>query len=177
MTAECYRRHWECSRRHSECFRMHAECFRMFQNACRSKSLHAITWACLQLCKLKCSYISLHEVTWACMQFPELALQFPELHEVRWAYMKLHELVCSSFLCLSSSQEFRSACLKEKPSKQRNKHSLETEVLNQVVTIWLGWINLLFYNVFNTTSQIVTTWFNTSVSKECLFLCLLCFSS
>ena len=99
---------------------------------------------------------SLHEVTWACMQFPELALQFPELHEVRWAYMKLHELVCSSFLCLSSSQEFRSACLKEKPSKQRNKHSLETEVLNQVVTIWLGWINLLFYNVCNTTSQIVT---------------------
>ena len=33
---------------------------------------------------------------------------------------------------------------------------LETEVLNQVVTIWLGWINLLFYNVCNTTSQIVT---------------------
>ena len=24
--------------------------------------------------------------------------------------MQLHELVCSSFLCLSSSQEFRSAC-------------------------------------------------------------------
>ena len=25
--------------------------------------------------------------------------------------MKVHELACSSFLCLSSSQEFRSACL------------------------------------------------------------------
>ena len=37
-------------------------------------------------------------------------------------------------------------------------------MLNQVVTIWLGWINLLFYNVFNSTSQIVITWFNTLVS-------------
>ena len=37
-----------------------------------------------------CSYISLQAGPWACMQF--------------------HELVCSSFLCLSSSQELRSAC-------------------------------------------------------------------
>ena len=54
--------------------------------------------ACMQLHKLKCSYIhkltysyiSLHAITRACMQFPELA--------------------CSSFLHLSSSQEFCSAC-------------------------------------------------------------------
>ncbi len=32
------------------------------------------------------------------------------LHEVPWACMQFHEIVCSSFLCLSSSQEFRSAC-------------------------------------------------------------------
>ena len=32
------------------------------------------------------------------------------LHEVPWACMQFHEFECSSFLCLSSSQEFRSAC-------------------------------------------------------------------
>ena len=46
----------------------------------------------MQLHKLACSYTKLHAVTWACMQ--------------------LHKLTCSSFLRLSSSQEFRSACLK-----------------------------------------------------------------
>ena len=46
----------------------------------------------MQLHKLTCSYISLRADTWACMQ--------------------LHELACSSFLRLSSSQEFRSACWK-----------------------------------------------------------------
>ena len=32
-------------------------------------------------------------------------------HAGPWACMQFHELKCSSFLCLSSSQEFRSACL------------------------------------------------------------------
>ena len=32
------------------------------------------------------------------------------LHASQWAYIQFHELVCSSFLCLSSSQEFFSAC-------------------------------------------------------------------
>ena len=109
--SECSRIHAECSRMFQNacrmfqndqvcmqnapvCCSMHVECSknscRMFQNACRSMSLHAGPWACMQLHKLACSYISLHAVTWGCMQF--------------------HELVCSSYLCLSSSQEFRSAC-------------------------------------------------------------------
>ena len=71
----------------------------------------------MQLHKLACSYISLHAVTWACMQVHELACGSlslhcsMSLHEVPWVCMQFHELVCSYFLCLSSSQEFRSACL------------------------------------------------------------------
>ena len=57
----------------------------------------------MQLHKLSCRSMSLHAVPWAYMKFMSL-------HEVPWAYMKFHELVCSSFLCLSSSQEFWSAC-------------------------------------------------------------------
>ena len=44
------------------------------------------------------------------MQLHELACSSLSLHSVPWTFMKFHELVCSSFLCLSSSQEFRSAC-------------------------------------------------------------------
>ena len=62
--------------------------------------LHAVTWACMQFPDLACSYMRLHAVTWACMS----------LHRVPWACMQLHKLACSSFLRLSSSQEFRSAC-------------------------------------------------------------------
>ena len=96
-----------------ECSRMHAKYSRMLQNelACSYMSLHSDTWTCMQLHKLTCSYISLHTVTWACMQFPELAYSCMSLHAVLWAYLQLHELACSSFLRLSSSQEFRSACL------------------------------------------------------------------
>ena len=54
--------------------------------------------------------MSLHAVPWACMQFPELTWSSMSLHAVSWACIQFHELVCSSFLCLSSSQEFRSAC-------------------------------------------------------------------
>ena len=63
-------------------FQNFQECSRMFQNAC--KMFQSV---------LECSRMhacSLHEVSRACMRY--------------------HELVCSSFLCLSSSQEFRSAC-------------------------------------------------------------------
>ena len=73
----------------------------------------------MQLPKHAWSYISLHAGPWACMrhsmslhvQFPELTWSSMSLYEVPWACMQFHELVCSSFLCLSSSQEFRSACL------------------------------------------------------------------
>ena len=74
---------------------MHKECSRMFQK------LHKLKW----------SYISFHAGLWACVQFPELTWSSMSLHEVSRACMQFHELVCSSFLCLNSSQEFRSACL------------------------------------------------------------------
>ena len=41
----------------------------------------------------------------------ELSWSSMSLHEVPLTCMQFHELVFSSFLCLSSSQEFRSACL------------------------------------------------------------------
>ena len=99
---------------------MHAECSRMFQNvsecmqvcdlACSYISLYAVTEACMQLHKLACSYISLHAVTWACMQLHKHTCSYISLHAVTWACMQFLELACSSFLRLSSSQEFRSAC-------------------------------------------------------------------
>ena len=49
------------------------------------------------------SFMSLHEVSCACMQFHYLSCSFMSLYVVSWA-------CSSSFLCLSSSQEFRSAC-------------------------------------------------------------------
>ena len=61
--------------------------------------------------ELACSSISLHSVPWAYMKYHELACSTVSLHAVPWACMQFHELPCSSFLCLSSSQEFRSACL------------------------------------------------------------------
>ena len=47
------------------------------------------------------------------MQVHELACRSMSLYAVPWDYMscmQFHELVCSFFFCLSSSQEFRSAC-------------------------------------------------------------------
>ena len=70
--------------------RMFQNAWRMFQSACRFMSLHAITWYCMQLHDLACSSLSLHAVP--------------------WSFMNFNELTCSSFLCLSSSQEFCSAC-------------------------------------------------------------------
>ena len=52
----------------------------------------------------------LPKVSQGCMQFHEIAGISMSLHAVARAVMQFHELVCSSFLCLSSSQEFRSAC-------------------------------------------------------------------
>ena len=46
------------------------------------------------------------------MQSHELACSYLCLHAVTQACMQDHELVCSSFPCLSSSQEFRSPCFK-----------------------------------------------------------------
>ena len=46
------------------------------------------------------------------MQLHNLAFSYVSLHAVPWACMQFHELVCSSFLRLSSSQEFCSACLR-----------------------------------------------------------------
>ena len=90
--------------------------------------------AYMQLHNLACSYISWHAVHWASyMQFPELSWSSMSLHEVPWACMQFHELVCCSFLCLSSSQEFRSACcdvysfiLKVRPHKIMWKISVGT---------------------------------------------------
>ena len=45
------------------------------------------------------------------MQLHKFAYSYMSLHAVPWACMQLHKLACSSFLRLSSSQEFRSACL------------------------------------------------------------------
>ena len=56
-----------------------------------TKGWHTILWAYIKFLELACSSMSLHAVPWACMQF--------------------HDLVCSCRLRLSSSQEFRSACL------------------------------------------------------------------
>ena len=77
----------------------------MFQNACRFMSLHA-DWRSM----------SLHSAQCACMQFPELTWSSMSLDEVSWACMQFHELVCSSFFCLSSSQEFCIACCQNTPS-------------------------------------------------------------
>ena len=82
-----------------ECMQNVPEWSKMFKNVCRSMSLHAGPWACMQLHKLVCSYISLHAGPWASMHFPELT----------WSSISFHELACSSILCLSSSQEFQSA--------------------------------------------------------------------
>ena len=89
-----------------ECSIMHAECSRMFQNAGSYISLQAVMQACMELHELACSFLSLHELLWAYMKFHELACSFISLH----VHLQFYELVCSSFLCLSSSQEFRSAC-------------------------------------------------------------------
>ena len=59
---------------------------------------------------LTCSSLSLHALHWACMQFPKLTWSSMSLQVVWWACRQFHKPVCSSFLCLSSSQEFRSAC-------------------------------------------------------------------
>ena len=56
----------------------------------------------MQLHKLTLSYIT-HKL-------PYSFLKLTWTHEVPWACMQFHELLCSSILCLSSSQEFRSAC-------------------------------------------------------------------
>ena len=64
----------------------------------------------MELHKLPCRSMSLYAVPWAYMKFHELAWSSMSWHEVPWAGMQFHELVCSSFLCLSSSQEFCSAC-------------------------------------------------------------------
>ena len=74
----------EWSRMFKHACRMFQNACSMFQNAYRSMILYAITKAWLQLHKLACSYIGLHAV--------------------------IYKLTCSSFLRLSSSQEFRSAC-------------------------------------------------------------------
>ena len=126
----------ECSRMHVECPKMFQNACRMFQNTCimfqnvlecmqifqnfpecmekvpaSTSLLYAGLWACMQLHKLTCSYISLHAVTRALMQVRKLSCSSLSLHEVPWACMQFHELVRSSFFCLSSSQEFCSACL------------------------------------------------------------------
>ena len=72
----------------------------------------------MQLDKLACSYISFDAVLWAFIKFHELTSSSMSLHAVSWACMQFHELVCSSFLCLSSSQEFSSACLGNNRYKQ-----------------------------------------------------------
>ena len=108
----------------SECSKMYAECMQIHEFACSYICLHAGPWACMQLHKLACSYIGLHAVTKAYMQLDTLACSYISFHAhaVLWAYMKFHELiwifislqfhelVCNFYLCLSSSQEFRSAC-------------------------------------------------------------------
>ena len=77
----------------------------MFRDACRSMSLHAGPWACMQLLKLACSYIGLHAVTWACMQLHELACCSLSLHSVTQA--------CIQFLSSSEQLTRISQCMFE----------------------------------------------------------------
>ena len=98
MHAECIPESPECMKNISEYSRMHAKCSRIFQNACR---MFQNVPECMQICELKCSHISLHAVT--------------------KAFMQLCKLVYSSFLCLSSSQEFRSACFGQNMVKYPHK--------------------------------------------------------
>ena len=76
----------ECMQNVPECSRMYEkypECSSMFQTVCR---VCQNVPKCMQNA---CRSMSLPAVTYACLQ--------------------VHELACSFFLCLSSSQEFRSA--------------------------------------------------------------------
>ena len=131
MHAECSRMHAECSRMHAEYSRMHAKCSRIFQNACR---MFQNVPECMQICELKCSHISLHAVTKAFMQLCKLAFSFISLHAVSLTCMQFHELVCSSFLCLSSSQEFRSACFHL--NLHRNLHVTPTFIPSHPNLLW-----------------------------------------
>ena len=83
---ECMQNVPECPRMYAECSRMYEkypECSSMFQTVCR---VCQNVPKCMQNA---CRSMSLPAVTYACLQ--------------------VHELACSFFLCLSSSQEFRSA--------------------------------------------------------------------
>ena len=78
--------------------------------------------------ELACSYISLQAVPWTWDPRLLMVSQGSKaLHElaVPWAYMQFYELVCSSFLCLSSSQEFHSACSFWVPRVVPNKFYLK----------------------------------------------------
>ena len=98
----------ECMQNVSECSRMlriYAKFSRMFiqnvpectQNVPECSSMvHRLAWRSM----------SLHAVPWAYMKFHELASTFMSLHP-----MQFHGLLCSSFLCLRSSQELCSACM------------------------------------------------------------------
>ena len=94
-------------------------CIQFQEQECSSMNLHTVPWAFMH--ELESSYISLHPVTWIWIQFrghvsPNvLPCSFLNLYEVPCACMQFHELVHSFFICLSSSQEFCSACLKYNP--------------------------------------------------------------
>jgi len=97
---------------HSDCRSMSLNagpwaCMQIHELVCRSMSLYAGPWACMQLHKLACSYISLHAVTLACMVLvlhklagPWACMQLPEL---TWSSMRLHDVswACMQFLFLS----------------------------------------------------------------------------
>ena len=94
-----------------ECSRMiqnDPEWSRMFQNNPECFRMNVDPWACMHV---DCKSMSLTAGPWAYIQVHELACRPMSLHAVTKACMKFHGLVCSSFLCLSSSREFGSACI------------------------------------------------------------------
>ncbi len=73
-------------------------CMQLHKLACRKKrlhcsciSMHAVTYASMQLHKLVCSYIILDAVPWACMQFHELACSSMSLYAVPFFVWGAHK--------------------------------------------------------------------------------------
>ena len=101
MHAECFKIHTECSRMHAECSRVHAECStECMQNVPKCYRMYAewsrILHACIQLQKLAPSYKSLHLITWACMQVQEHMY----VHTAYWhslLYLRMHFFLINIF--------------------------------------------------------------------------------
>ena len=66
-------------------------------------SLHAGSWACMQVHELACTSLSLHAIPWACIQFPKLSWSSMRLYAVIffvWAARKNFTVLVYLFLIL-----------------------------------------------------------------------------